>query len=111
MQPQGHLGIERLYTLADVSRGGDYRHWRASAPRREETALRDAIQILSLENRHRGYRMVTALLKPAGWAVNRKRVERLRREVMFSGQAIPGTLMFAISSSRHRKYLPVLQAV
>ncbi len=80
VRPQGDLGIERLCALAGVSRGGYYRHWRASAPRREETALRDAIQHLSLANRHRGYRMVTALLRRDGWAVNHKRVERLRRE-------------------------------
>jgi transposase InsO family protein len=80
VRPQGDLGIEQLCALVGISRGGYYRHWRASAPRQEETALRDAIQRLSLENRHRGYRMVTALLKRAGWTVNHKRVERLRRE-------------------------------
>jgi hypothetical protein len=41
---QGDLGIERMCRLAGVSRAGFYRHWQASAPRREETGLRDAIQ-------------------------------------------------------------------
>jgi transposase InsO family protein len=66
--------------LADVSRAGYYRHWRASAPRREETALRDAIQRLALANRPYGYRRVTALLGREGWHANHKRVLRLMRE-------------------------------
>ncbi len=80
MQRQGGLGIERLCELAGVSRAGYYRHWRASAPRQDETALRDVVQRLSLATRHHGHRMITALLRRDGWAVNHKRVERLRRE-------------------------------
>ena len=76
---QGILGIERMCRLADVSRAGYYRHWRASEPAREETALRDEIQRLSLGHRFYGYRRITALLRQAGWAVNRKRVQRIRR--------------------------------
>ena len=41
---QGELTIERMCVLAGVSRAGYYRHWAASAPRAEETGLRDAIQ-------------------------------------------------------------------
>jgi hypothetical protein len=44
---QGVLGIDRLCGQAEVSRAGYYRHWRASAPLQEETALQDAIQRLS----------------------------------------------------------------
>jgi len=66
--------------LAEMSRAGYYRHWRASAPRLEETELRDAIQRLALANRHYGYRRITALLRRAGWCVNHKRVNRLMRE-------------------------------
>jgi putative transposase len=62
-QQQGNLGIERMCALAGVSRGGYYRHWRASAQRQEETALRDAAQRLSLAHRRYGYRPITALLK------------------------------------------------
>ena len=74
------LGIERSCDLVKVSRAGYYRHWQASKPRQEETALRDEIQRLSLANRHQGYRPVTVLLKRAGWNVNHKRVQRIRRE-------------------------------
>jgi putative transposase len=80
-QQQGDgLEIKRTCELAGVSRAGYYRHWLVSKPRQEETALRDEIQRLSLANKHQGYRPVTVLLKRAGWAVNHKRVERIRRE-------------------------------
>jgi len=72
--------VERMCILAEMSRAGYYRHWRASAPRLEETELRDAIQRLALANRHYGYRRITALLRRAGWCVNHKRVNRLMRE-------------------------------
>ncbi|MFZ2871454.1 IS3 family transposase [Zavarzinia sp.] len=77
---QGELSIERMCRLAGVSRAGYYRHWQASAPRREETGLRDALQRLSLAHRHYGYRRIAALLGREGWAANHKRVLRLMRE-------------------------------
>jgi hypothetical protein len=86
IQQQGnHTGIERMCVLAGVSRAGYYGHWLASKPREEETALRDEIQRLSLAQRkngcrHNGYRQITVLLHRAGWAVNHKRVARIRRE-------------------------------
>jgi transposase InsO family protein len=86
MERQGnHIGIERMCAMAGVSRAGYYRHWLASKPREEETALRDEIQRLSLAHRkngyrHNGYRLITVLLHRAGWAVNHKRVARIRRE-------------------------------
>ena len=76
---QGALGIDRMCLLAGVSRAGYYRHWQASQPAREETALRDEVQRLSLEHRFYGYRRITALLHQAGWAVNHKRVQRIRQ--------------------------------
>jgi putative transposase len=77
---QGEIGIERMCRLAVVSRAGYYRHWQASAPKREETGLRDAIQRLALANRHYGYRRIAALLGREGWRANHKRVLRLMRE-------------------------------
>jgi hypothetical protein len=76
----GHAEIERRCRLAGVSRAGYYRHWHASAPRQEETVVRDEIQRLSLEHHHYGYRRITVLLKRSGFAVNHKRVQRLRAE-------------------------------
>jgi putative transposase len=85
MEQQGsHIGIERMCVLSGVSRAGYYRHWLASKPRQEETALRDEIQRLSLAQRKNGYRdgyrPITIQLQRMGWAVNHKRVARIRRE-------------------------------
>ena len=69
-----------MCALARVSRAGYYRHWLTSKPRQEKTALRDEIQRLSLARKHSGYRLITIQLQRAGWAVNHKRVARIRRE-------------------------------
>ncbi|MFE0759423.1 IS3 family transposase [Inquilinus sp. NPDC058860] len=74
------LSVERMCALAGLSRAAYYRGWAASEPRREETALRDAIQRLALAHRFYGYRRIGELLRRDGWAVNRKRVLRLMRE-------------------------------
>jgi putative transposase len=83
-QQGGNRGIERMCWLAGVSRASYYRHWCASKPRQEETALRDVIQRLSLVQRKNGYRdgyrLITIQLQRMGWAVNHKRVSRIRRE-------------------------------
>jgi len=79
-QSQGDLTIERMCALTGVSRASYYRHWEASAPRREETGLRDAIQRLALDNRHYGYRRIAAQLRREGWSANHKRVLRIMRE-------------------------------
>jgi putative transposase len=63
---QGEFRTLRLCRLAGVSRAGYYRHWQASAPRREETALRHAIQRLALEHRDNGYRRITPWLAREG---------------------------------------------
>jgi hypothetical protein len=85
MERQGNnTGIERMCALAGVSRAGYYRNWLVSKPRQEETALRDEIQRLSLIQRKNGYRdgyrPITIQLQRMGWAVNHKRVARIRRE-------------------------------
>jgi len=77
---QGVLRVERMCALAGVSRAGYYRHWQASAPRQEETGVRDAIQRLALAHRHYGYRRIAAQLRREGLVVNRKRVLRLMGE-------------------------------
>jgi transposase InsO family protein len=80
MRTQGALTVEWMCRATGVSRAGYYRHWQASAPRVEETALRDTLQRLALAHRHYGYRRIWALLRREGWAVNRKRVQRLLHE-------------------------------
>jgi transposase InsO family protein len=78
-RPQGELTVDRMCVLARVSRAGYYRHWAASAPRAEETTVRDAIQRVALENRHYGYRRIARELHRDGFMVNHKRVLRLMR--------------------------------
>jgi putative transposase len=68
-----------MCALAGVNRTGYYRQWAASAPREEETALRDAVQRLALANRRYGYRRIAAQLRRDGFVVNHKRVLRLMR--------------------------------
>jgi putative transposase len=78
--PQGEPTIGRMCSLAGVSRAGYYRHWAASAPRQEETTVRDMVQRVVLAKRHYGYRRVAVELRRAGVSVNHKRVLRLMRE-------------------------------
>jgi transposase InsO family protein len=78
-RPQGELTVERMCALAGVNRGGFYRHWKASAPRAEETMVRDAIQRVALANRRYGYRRIAAQLRRDGFVANHKRVLRLMR--------------------------------
>jgi transposase InsO family protein len=66
--------------LSGVSRAGFYRHWEASAPRQADTAVRDAIQQVTVEKRFYGYRRVQRELRQRGHCVNAKRVLRLMRE-------------------------------
>jgi|SRR5689334_536385 len=101
MQQQGDLGIGQMCALAGVSRAGYYRHWQASAPREEETELRDAVQRIALANRRYGHRRITAELRRSGWVVNRKRILRIMRQdnlLCVPKQAfVPAT-----TDSRHR---------
>lgn len=79
-RPRGGLTVERMCVLAGVSRAGYYRRWHASAPRQEETTVRDAIQGVALANRRYGYRRIAAQLRRAGFVANHKRVLRLMRQ-------------------------------
>jgi putative transposase len=78
-RPQGELTVERLCMLAGVSRAAYYRQWAASAPREEDTAIRDLVQRAALANRRYGYRRIAAELRRNGTVVNHKRVLRLMR--------------------------------
>ena len=62
---------------------GQHRSTQRKAPRgaNDEAALTEDIIALARQYGRYGYRRVTALLREAGWHVNRKRVERIwRRE-------------------------------
>jgi len=80
-RPQGEARqIERLCAVAGVARASYYRHWAASAPKAEESELRDLVQRLALAHRFYGYRRITELVRREGWWANRKRVARIMRE-------------------------------
>lgn len=79
MQLEGY-SVARACELARMSRAGFYRQWAEKEPRQFDTALRDAMQQVALENRCYGYRRVTETLKQQGWAVNHKRIARMLRE-------------------------------
>jgi putative transposase len=78
--PQGQITVERMCKLAGVNRAGYYRHWAASAPRQEETVIRNAVQRVALAHRRYGYRRITEQLHRDGLVVNHKRVLRLMRK-------------------------------
>jgi putative transposase len=78
--PGAALPAHRMCALAGVSRAGYYRAWQESAPRQEETTVRDRVQRLALAHRHYGHRRIAALLQREGVPVNKKRVLRLMRE-------------------------------
>jgi len=66
--------------LAQVSRAGWYRHPTTEPLARQDVELRDQIQKIALQWPAYGSRRITAELRRRGWAVNRKRVQRLMRE-------------------------------
>jgi putative transposase len=75
---QGRLSVERMCTLAEVSRAGFYRWLRGEQPGAEEVAVRAAIQEIATEHRRNyGYRRIAAELRGRGMLVNHKRVLRL----------------------------------
>jgi putative transposase len=80
MSMQGNLSVERMCSLAQVSRAGFYRSLKGREPDFEEMELRSAIQSVAVENRRRyGYRRIAAELRHRGLLVNHKRVVRLMR--------------------------------
>jgi transposase InsO family protein len=81
MSLQGGLSIERMCQLARVSRASFYRSLQEAEPDQAEMELRAEMQTIFLEHRRRyGYRRITAELRRRGYAVNRKRVQRLLQE-------------------------------
>jgi transposase InsO family protein len=78
---QGKLSVERMCTLAQVSRAGFYRWLKTKEPTAEENGVRSAIQEIAVQHRRcYGYRRITAQLRQRGMVVNRKRVLRMMQE-------------------------------
>jgi len=75
-----HLGVSERKACAVL---GQHRSTQRKAPRGAEDEAALTADIVELAKRYGryGYRRITALLRGAGWTVNRKRVERIwRRE-------------------------------
>ena len=70
------FGLSERKTCAVL---GQHRSTQRKAPRAadSEAALTAGIVDLAKRYGRYGYRRITALLRDAGWAVNRKRVERI----------------------------------
>lgn len=72
----GDFDVRLLCPIADLAPSSYY----YAARRRDDTALRAAIEQIALEFPRYGYRRMTAELRRRDWPVNRKRVLRLMRE-------------------------------
>ena len=71
------LGVSERKACAVL---GQHRSTQRKAPRRSDDEATLTADIVDLAKRHGryGYRRITALLRDGGWAVNRKRVDRVR---------------------------------
>ena len=90
---------------------GQHRSTQRKVPRGADDEVRLTADIIELAKRYGryGYRRITALLRNAGWAVNRKRVERIwRRE----GLRVPQrqTLMCSVQSKRSGSQLSLIES-
>ncbi len=65
---------------------GQHRSTQRKAPRGSDDEVALTAGVIELAKRY-GYRRITALLRDAGWAVNRKRVERMAPRVAGSAAA------------------------
>jgi len=74
------IELRPLCRLAQVSRAGFYRWRKRPKPADRDLEVRDAIQRIALEFPCYGSRRIRFELERRGYAVNRKRVQRLMRE-------------------------------
>jgi putative transposase len=74
------LGVSHRRACRALGQHRSSQRWAPTTPDDEEVLTADIIELAHQYGRY-GYRRVTALLRQAGWAVNKKRVERIwRRE-------------------------------
>jgi len=77
------MQLRTVYPVTEICAVLVYPRSNVYAPRSRaaEIELRQAIQELAGEHTTYGYRRITAMLRRAGWRVNRKRIQRLMREM------------------------------
>ncbi len=71
------LGVSERKACGVLRQQGSTQRKAPRAPDDEARLTADIIELARRYGRY-GYRRITALLRQAGWAVNRKRVERVR---------------------------------
>ena len=74
------MSVIQMCEVAGFPRSGYYRFLDPVKPARGDMDLRHEIQKIALEWPAYGSRRIAAELKPRGWDVNRKRVQRIMRE-------------------------------
>jgi putative transposase len=74
------MTVERMCSLARVSRASYYRDWERAAPAEADMELRHEIQRICVSHRRYGHRRVKkALRQQLDWIVNHKKIRRLMR--------------------------------
>lgn len=74
------MSVVEMCEVAGFSRAGYYRFLDRAEPAAADLVLHDAIQKIALEWPSYGSRRIARELRERGWAVNRKRVQRVMRE-------------------------------
>ncbi|AEK58271.1 integrase catalytic subunit [Acidithiobacillus caldus SM-1] len=85
----GQISLRRQCELAGVARATIYAQRKAVKPNAEDVELMNAIDALYTETPYFGSRRMTVCLRNLGFLVNRKRVQRLMRQMGLAGMA-PG---------------------
>jgi putative transposase len=82
----GRSSVNRACQALRLAKSSYYRQGRVD---QAAERLEKRIKVLSMKHPRYGYRMITELLRAEGWAVNRKRVQRIRRrdELQVVGKA------------------------
>jgi transposase InsO family protein len=75
-----NTSMMEMCSAMSVNRSWYYARSAAQEPTEEDILLRDAIELLALENPCYGYRRMTRQLQRDGWTINHKRVLRIMRE-------------------------------
>ena len=87
--PHRQIPLRRQCQLVGVARATVYAQRKAAKPNAEDVEIMNAIDALYTETPYFGSRRMTVCLRNMGFLVNRKRVQRLMRQMGLAGMA-PG---------------------
>ena len=91
----GQISLRRQCELAGVARATIYAQRKAVKPNAEDVELMNAIDALYTETPYFGSRRMTVCLRNLGFLVNRKRVQRLMRQMGLAGMGARATYQHA----------------